>query len=76
MLVEYHIYRALQQDKELVLNDKLNYSSHLIFNKILDSQTNRASPLSVTSRSHHRTGCAEDGTLIIYAGPGFPFICL
>lgn len=45
-LEEFHIYKAIKNDNDLVLNEKLNYSSHLIFNKILESQTKRTSSSS------------------------------
>ena len=57
-LEEYHIYRAIKQNSNLVLNDKLNYSSHLIFNKIIENQIRWTSPPGQTphpSRTSPRT---------------------
>jgi hypothetical protein len=47
-LEEFHIYKALKSDSNLVLNDKLKYNSHVLFNKILDNQVKRTIPYKET----------------------------
>jgi hypothetical protein len=54
-LEEFHIYKALKQENDKVLNEKLNYSSHLIFNQILETQTQRTNP----SFTPHRTSPSQ-----------------
>jgi hypothetical protein len=71
-LEEFHIYKAIKQDKDSVLSEKLNYSSHLIFNKILETQARqtsallslrevpaRTSPLITPPRSHYHNRCDQ-----------------